>query len=83
MTSHLRYAVNYMIITNSVPAKILMTPMRHMVVPPPMSSYQLQLPSAVNQVVFATPPNSNDLVAVLEDQRIAVFKFDGMFTCRF
>lgn len=54
-----------------------MTPVKLMVVPPPMSSYQLQLPCAVNQVVFATPPNSNDLAVVLVDGRLAVFRFGG------
>ena len=58
-----------------------MTPMRHMVVPPPMSAYQLQLPCAVNQVVFATPPDRNNLLAVLVDGRIAVFRFTGKDCC--
>ena len=54
-----------------------MTPMRNMVVPPPMSAYQLQLPCAVNQVVFAPSPDCNDVLAVLDDRRVAVFKFRG------
>ena len=61
----------------SILAKILMTPMRHMVAPPPMSAYQLQLPCAVNQVVFATPPISNDLLAILVDGRVAIFTYNG------
>ncbi|XP_053405572.1 putative elongator complex protein 1 [Mercenaria mercenaria] len=56
-------------------ASVLMTPMRHMVVPPPMSAYQLQLPAAVNQVMFAPPPQSNNVAVVLVDNRVAVFKF--------
>lgn len=50
--------------------------MRHMVVPPPMSAYQLQLPAAVNQVMFAPPPFSNNVATLLVDNRLAVFEFN-------
>ncbi|XP_060570172.1 putative elongator complex protein 1 [Ruditapes philippinarum] len=56
-------------------ANVLMTPMRHMVVPPPMSAYELQLPGSVNQVVFAPPPLSNNIAVILVDNRVAIFKF--------
>ena len=54
-----------------------MTPMRHMVVPPPMSSYQLQLPAAVNHILFAPPPTSNDLAIVMVDGSVAVYRTTG------
>lgn len=54
--------------------KVLITPMKRMVVPPPMSAYELQLPCAVNQVMFAPPPFTNDLAVVLVDGRIAVYR---------
>lgn len=38
-----------------------------------MSSNQLPLPAAVNEVVFSLPPHSNDFLAVLSDFRVVVF----------
>ncbi|WAR00251.1 ELP1-like protein [Mya arenaria] len=58
-------------------ASVLMTPMRDMIVPPPMCAYKLELPAPVNQVVFAPPPHSNDLAVVLIDNRIVIYRFEG------
>ncbi|XP_052279525.1 putative elongator complex protein 1 isoform X1 [Dreissena polymorpha] len=58
-------------------ASVLMTPTRHMVVPPPMSAYQLKLPKAVNHVVFAPPPRSNDVAVVMVDHSVAIYSFEG------
>ncbi|XP_071794308.1 elongator complex protein 1-like isoform X2 [Asterias amurensis] len=54
--------------------KILMTPFRKMVVPPPMSAYSIQLPKPVNQVCFTPPPQSNKMAALMNDGRIAIYK---------
>ena len=54
--------------------KILVTPFRQMVVPPPMSAYTIQLPKPVNQVCFAPPPHSNNMAALMNDGRIAYYK---------
>ena len=54
-----------------------MTPLRHMVVPPPMSAYQLQLPEAVNHVMFAPPSHCNDVAVVMVDGRVTVYKSAG------
>ncbi|XP_022111138.1 elongator complex protein 1-like [Acanthaster planci] len=53
--------------------KILMTPFRAMVVPPPMSAYSIHLPKPVSQVCFAPPPNSNRMAALLNDGRVAIY----------
>ena len=52
-----------------------MTPMKHMIVPPPMSAYQLELPAPANHVIFS--PHTDDLAVVLMDNRIALYKFNG------
>ncbi|XP_028910875.1 elongator complex protein 1 isoform X1 [Ornithorhynchus anatinus] len=55
--------------------KVLVTEFQHAVVPPPLCSYQLQLPQAVNQVVFYTNPNKNSDLAVLDvNNRISVYR---------
>ena len=53
---------------------LLLTPMRFMVVPPPMASHTISLPSAVCQVAFAPPPQCSDIAVVLSDGRIAVLE---------
>ncbi|XP_033841778.1 elongator complex protein 1 [Periophthalmus magnuspinnatus] len=55
-------------------SKILVTNFRQCVVPPPMCSYELQLTSVVNQVMFSCQPNrSNELAAYTADGHISVF----------
>uniref|UniRef100_A0A4W3IAX3 Elongator complex protein 1 n=1 Tax=Callorhinchus milii TaxID=7868 RepID=A0A4W3IAX3_CALMI len=55
--------------------KVLVTSFRHTVVPPPMCTYQLQLSSAVNQVMFyPEPQKSNNLAVLTTDNRIAVYQ---------
>lgn len=65
--------------------KILVTPMATMVVPPPMSAYQLVLPAAANQVFFFSSSSSEqseslcilteDIGVVLVNGQIAVFTY--------
>lgn len=64
--------------------KVLVTPMANMVVPPPMSAYQLVLPAAANQVFFFSPEQSEshcntpvDIGVVLVDGQIAVFTYEN------
>lgn len=57
--------------------RVLLSPMRNMVVPPPMSAYSLQLPCAVNQVIFCCHGNTNDLAVLLENSQIAMYTFNG------
>ncbi|XP_048252379.1 elongator complex protein 1-like isoform X2 [Haliotis rufescens] len=53
--------------------KVLVTPMRQMVVPPPLSAFQLELPAPVSQVTFGPAGLSNDIAVMLSDQRLAVY----------
>ncbi|XP_038077716.1 elongator complex protein 1-like isoform X2 [Patiria miniata] len=53
--------------------KVLMTPFRKMVVPPPISAYTMHLPKPVNQVCFAPPPHSNKMAALMSDGKIAIY----------
>ncbi|XP_078070069.1 elongator complex protein 1 isoform X2 [Mustelus asterias] len=55
--------------------KVLVTPFRQTVVPPPMCAYQFQLPCAVNQVMFSSDPQrSNDIAVLTTDNRISVYQ---------
>ncbi|XP_068181291.1 elongator complex protein 1 [Antennarius striatus] len=58
--------------------KVLVTAFRQGVVPPPMSSFQLQLPSPVSQVSFLQrPPRTNQLAALTADGGVSVFVPDA------
>lgn len=62
------------------PDKILVTTFRQAVVPPPMCSFELQLPSPVNQVTFlCQPQRTNQLAALTSDGQISVFSQGGIF----
>ncbi|XP_056022733.1 putative elongator complex protein 1 [Ostrea edulis] len=61
-------------------SKLLMTPTRQMVVPPPMSAYYLQLPTSVNFVSFCYHGNTDDTLLLLDDGRVAVYTFDNSET---
>lgn len=54
-------------------ARLLLTPFRYTVVPPPMCAHEVLLPSPVLQVTFAPPPRCNDFVALLASGQLAVF----------
>ena len=58
------------------PAKILLTPFRHMVVPPPMAAQELLLSSPALMVSFAPTSRSNDFAVLLSDGSIAVFAYE-------
>ncbi|XP_046559311.1 LOW QUALITY PROTEIN: putative elongator complex protein 1 [Haliotis rubra] len=53
--------------------KVLVTPMRQMVVPPPLSAFQLELPAPGSQVTFGPTGLSNDIAVMLSDERLAVY----------
>ncbi|XP_078368242.1 elongator complex protein 1-like isoform X2 [Oculina patagonica] len=55
-------------------AKLLLTPMKHMVVPPPMSAHAVELPSPASCVSFAPPPNCSDMVVLLSNGSVAIFQ---------
>ncbi|XP_020621181.1 elongator complex protein 1-like isoform X1 [Orbicella faveolata] len=55
-------------------AKLLLTPMKHMVVPPPMSAYAVELPSPASCVSFSPAPCCGDIAVLLSSGRIALFK---------
>ncbi|XP_020664637.3 elongator complex protein 1 isoform X1 [Pogona vitticeps] len=58
--------------------KVLLTAFRHAVVPPPLCSYQLQLPCAVSEVAFpADPSRSGDLAVLDADNRISIYRAGG------
>uniref|UniRef100_A0A8B9H6U6 Elongator complex protein 1 n=1 Tax=Astyanax mexicanus TaxID=7994 RepID=A0A8B9H6U6_ASTMX len=54
--------------------KVLVTTFRQCVVPPPMCSYELQLPAAVNMVTFhSQPQRTNELAALTADSRLHIY----------
>ncbi|XP_062985125.1 elongator complex protein 1 [Elgaria multicarinata webbii] len=58
--------------------KVLLTAFRHAVVPPPLCTYQLQLPCAINQVAFPIEPSRSGDLAVLDaSNRISIYRSDG------
>ena len=48
--------------------------MRHMVVPPPMSAYALDLPSPASTISFAPPTHCSDMAVMMSNGKMAVFK---------
>lgn len=57
-----------------------MTTFRQCVVPPPMCSFELQLPSPVNQVTFlCRPQRTNQLAALTSDGQISIYSQGGSF----
>ena len=64
-----------------ISAKLLLTPFRHVTVPPPMSAHQLTFLASVLAVAFAPPPNSNDFAVLLSDGRIC-FVNSGTTQCK-
>ncbi|XP_078577191.1 elongator complex protein 1-like isoform X2 [Branchiostoma floridae x Branchiostoma japonicum] len=56
--------------------KVLLTPFRQVVIPPPMSAYSLQLQTPVSQVLFSPSPGVNDLAAVLTDGTVVFYTLD-------
>ncbi|XP_028315057.1 elongator complex protein 1 isoform X2 [Gouania willdenowi] len=58
--------------------KVLVTTFRQCVVPPPMSSFELQLKAPVNQVTFLRrPPWTNQMAALTADGQVSVFRAGG------
>ncbi len=54
-------------------ANLLLTPLRHLVVPPPMAAHTLPLPGPALQVTFAPSPNCNDFLVLLASGEVAVY----------
>lgn len=48
--------------------------MKHMVVPPPMSAHAVELPSPASIISFSPPPMCNDMVVLLSDGSVAIYK---------
>ncbi|XP_048360369.1 elongator complex protein 1 [Sphaerodactylus townsendi] len=58
--------------------KLLLTTFQHAVIPPPLCTYQLQLPCAVNQVAFPMKPSSCGYLAVLNvNNSLSIYKSCG------
>lgn len=58
----------------------MVTTFRQSVVPPPMCSFELQLPSPVNQVTFHCKPlRTNQLAALTSDGQISVYVEGGWY----
>ncbi|XP_074936110.1 elongator complex protein 1 isoform X2 [Phalacrocorax aristotelis] len=56
--------------------KVLVTAFQHAVVPPPMCTYEIQLPQPVNQVAFHTDPKHSGDMAILDaDNKISVYRY--------
>ncbi|XP_068740348.1 elongator complex protein 1-like [Montipora capricornis] len=58
-------------------AKILLTPMKHMVVPPPMSAHFVELSSTAVMVSFDPAPSCNNMAVLLSNGTVALFKSLG------
>ncbi|KAK3698697.1 hypothetical protein RRG08_046199 [Elysia crispata] len=58
-------------------ANILITPLRVMLVPPPMAASTLVCPSPINEIAFGPCPGSNDVLAYLSTGQIALFETKG------
>ena len=48
--------------------------MKHMVVPPPMSAYALDLPSPASTISFAPPTHCSDMAVMMSNGNMAIFK---------
>ncbi|KAI4885036.1 hypothetical protein NFI96_017717 [Prochilodus magdalenae] len=60
--------------------KVLVTTFRQCVVPPPMCSYELQLPTAVNLVTFhSQPQRTNELAVLTADSHLHIYS-QGLLT---
>ncbi|KAJ8304476.1 hypothetical protein KUTeg_018059 [Tegillarca granosa] len=55
--------------------RVLMTPTRDMVVPPPMSAYYIHLPCTVNSLAFCQGTQTHDVAILTVDNKIALYKF--------
>ncbi|XP_066576528.1 elongator complex protein 1 isoform X2 [Amia ocellicauda] len=54
--------------------RVMVTTFRQCVVPPPMCTYQIHLPTAVNQVTFHPEPGkTNDLAVLTADDKIMIY----------
>jgi hypothetical protein len=69
-----------------ITGNVKVTPMRQVVVPPPMSAYQLPLPSAAAQVVSPASPSDStmDIGVLTEDNQFLIFSTNqsGMYICK-
>ncbi|KAK7012026.1 elongator complex protein 1 [Biomphalaria glabrata] len=57
--------------------QLLVTPIRKMVVPPPMSAYAITLPYPVRNVTFKTDSSGTSLAIYMANDQIAVFNCQG------
>lgn len=55
--------------------RLLITPFSAMVVPPPMSAYNIKTEKSINQVCFGPSVICNDLAVVLADMSIAIYTY--------
>ncbi|XP_049641142.1 elongator complex protein 1 [Suncus etruscus] len=56
--------------------KVLVSVFQQMVVPPPLSTYQVLLPHPVNQVMFSVHPQESNSLAVLDSSnQISVYRY--------
>ena len=55
------------------PVKLLVTPFKDAVVPPPMAAYTVQMQCAINQVAFSA--ENNDFAVMMSDGCVALFSF--------
>ncbi|XP_070543580.1 elongator complex protein 1-like [Ptychodera flava] len=56
-------------------ARVLLSPFRSVIIPPPMCAYYLQLPQPANQVFFGHGQHCNDIGIVLSDSTVMFYHF--------
>lgn len=54
--------------------KLLITPFRNLVIPPPMYAFSIIAPFNIENVVFAPSPQSNNFIICLSDKNLALVK---------
>ncbi|XP_062516736.1 elongator complex protein 1-like [Corticium candelabrum] len=58
-------------------AKLLLTSLRHQVVPPPMAAHTINMSCCVNQIAFSPPPCCDDILVLTSDNILTLLRQTG------
>ena len=56
-------------------AKLLLTPLKKMVVPPPMSTYTVQLDGAINMLSYGVNEKQHDIITYLSNNKFCILYY--------